>query len=79
MLIRGDLGFNHSVNGLFQMPSICWLAIHEPLAVGFFQRFNDCAWPSVTKPRVVPVVKLGEIKRQVLFADMMECPDHAAL
>ena len=61
-----------------RFPSIRRSAEHEPFAFDFAKP-NNRALAIGHFAAVVPVVKLRKVKRQMLFADMMERADYAAL
>ena len=48
-------------------------------AVAPLSAFADCRTENVrVQAVVIPELELCDIERQVLFADLVECPDHAA-
>ncbi len=55
-----------------------WLLVGESFSVGFLQT-NHCALAVSQESRVVAMVEFGQVKRQVLFADMVERANHATL
>jgi hypothetical protein len=61
-----------------RFPSINRTAKHEPLAFSFFQTLNR-ALAIRHLAKIMAMVKLREIKRQVLFTDMVKRSNHAAL
>src|SRR5580693_6706459 len=58
-----------------RFPSLC-LPICQTLAFDFLNPLNR-AFAICHIAKVMAVVKLREIQRQMLFADMVECSDHA--
>ena len=58
-----------------RIPSIHRSAEHQPFAFNFFQTLNR-ALAIGHFPAIVAMVKLCQIQRQMLCADMMKCPNH---
>src|SRR5271170_6427144 len=54
------------------------IAKHEPFAFNFFKPLN-CAFAVRLMAEVMAMVKLRQIQRQMLFADMVKCSNDTTL